>query len=123
MEKKSLEYIRACATNIEGILPHNLPDFCMSELSSEAEKIKERVDEDGVAEGFVNIVMLINGYRGKTSMEHDDIIKDLEIYVKIFSLERLKRLGFVKKYEEPTIDNIFDESREFDVVIDKSGRI
>jgi len=117
MKVETLEYIKSNHLTPENLLPHNLPDYCLEGLSVEAEKIEERVDEENLAEGFVSIVLAINAFKGKRALEHDEIVKDLEVLVKIFSLEKLRRMGLVKSYEEPNLENIFDASREFNVTL------
>ncbi len=117
-KQETLDWIRDVDTRAEDILPHNLPRAHFEILSGELQAIKADPNVDNVAECFVAIILKINGYLGAESIEHTAIVKQLDSYIKIFSVELLKRKGVVKSYELPNIRNILDGDREIDITFE-----
>lgn len=118
MDKKDfLKKIQNAILSPESLLPHHLSDTELGILSFEAEAISKNPDQENVAECFVAIVLALSAAQGETKLEHTQIADKIATYLKILSLEKLKRAGLIKDYEKPDCKNIFDTSREFDVTI------
>lgn len=118
MDKKDfLLKIQSTTLAPKSLLPHNLENEALELLTLEAEAISKNPNQENVAECFVNIIIALSAVQGNTKVEHSEIADKIAIYLKILSLEKLKRAGLIKHYETPDIKNIFDTSREFDVTL------
>lgn len=105
----------------ENLLPHRLPDSCMEILSAEVEDIKNQVETENLAEGFVSIILQLSAIEGHNHIDHELIVERLDAYIKNFSLEKMKRTGLIKSYEEATLEEIFDTERQMDVTLGSQG--
>lgn len=112
-----LDWIQRHQLSAERLMPHSLPEECLTILSDEAEAIKERPDTEDVARGFVSLIMALTALEGKTQITHEEMVPKLQCYLRIFSLEKLKRSGLIKAYEAPTLETVFDDNWQLDVTL------
>ncbi|MFP4486081.1 MAG: hypothetical protein ACLFOC_03920 [Campylobacterales bacterium] len=109
--------IESSIQNPQNLLPHKLDETLFLAVEKEIEAIKADPNKEGVAQNLVNIILVISSYLGDRALEHEEIARRLQCYIKIFSVEKLKRVGLISAYEPPSLNQIFDENYEFGVTI------
>lgn len=113
------QWVISNAAQPDSYLPHNLPNEIFDALSSELAEYQLQPDQENVIEGLVAVTMGLIGAQGITQTSHEEITQGLQQYIKIFSIERLKRSGIVTSYSEPTLKSIFDENLALDITFDE----
>lgn len=107
--------IESSIQNPQNLLPHKLDESLFLAVDKEIEEIKKDPNKDGVAQNLVNIVLVISSYLGDRALEHEEIARRLQCYIRIFSLQKLKRVGLISDYEAPSLEQVFDEGHELGV--------
>lgn len=107
--------------NPQNLLPHMLDDGLFLAVEKEIEAIKKDPNKDGVAQNLVNIILVISSSLGDRALEHEEIARRLQCYIKIFSVEKLKRVGLISSYEPPSLGELFDENYEFGVTLPQTS--
>jgi hypothetical protein len=107
--------IESSIQNPQNLLPHKLDESLFLAVDKEIEEIKKDPNKDGVAQNLVNIVLVISSYLGDRALEHEEIARRLQCYIRIFSLQKLKRVGLISDYEPPSLEQVFDEGHELGV--------
>lgn len=113
------QWVISKAAQPDSYLPHNLPEEIFDALSTELAKYQLTPEQENVIEGLVAVTMGIMGAQGITQTSHKEITQGLGQYIKIFSVERLKRSGIVTSYSTPTLETIFDENLALDLTFDE----
>lgn len=109
-------------------LPHNLPEDIFQALANELSAYQQDPEKENILEGMVAITMGIMGANGITKTDHEEISQKLHAYIKIYSIERLKRTGIIVSYTPTTLENVFDEDLALDIqfsreLVEKSPEI
>lgn len=113
------QWVISKAAQPDSYLPHNLPENIFDAIAEELSAYQQNPEEENVIEGLVAIAMGIMGAQGITQTTHEDITQGLQQYIKIYSIERLKRTNIVTSYSAPTLETIFDENLALDIAFDQ----
>jgi hypothetical protein len=99
-------------------LPHNLPGEIFEFLAEELANYQKNPERENGLEGMVALTMGIMGAMGTTHTDHMEISNRLQSYIRIYSIERLKRIGIIAQYTPTTLQTIFDDTLSLDLQLD-----